>query len=493
MVYMGHRMRGVETEGDRIARRQGMLEVAMGKGRTMPAGQSQWNLHGGEVESLDVRVDVEEESYDTAGERQWLGVGDPYRARREKSEALEDQIERELKKKGYSMRKEPTAVPHGHHPRGASSWWRRAFDRFSHTGSDIGHPPTQPPDEAASPGRRRARPSRSRGRDKVSRDFKTPLMTTYEYDDPPPQSTLHGHRGRPRVNPPANQWSGPILTYEERMQLSPISPTSPESPRHTIAMVGPEYSHRSDPMLARMFPLDDAGRRSKETPLPPLPHNSQAPNAHESPWAARERRWTFGSDGPLNAIAAPASPRSSQDSAFHTARDTLGSSRNSSTLGSRRMSYDGGSSQTSSGRPSNEFGYGSRSRRSPAEHLHTAYNAPQPPRAANARRTSQDIPPPHPSPLSGMLPLSLPYPTNPGGRDPRGGTKSPRTPVVHEMPRHGPKKIVFPAPLAGPAISAQHTSTDRRPRPTSIAQPAPGPSRHDPRFSARPSFDPYPR
>jgi hypothetical protein len=337
MVYMGHRMRGVETEGDRIARRQGMLEVAMGKGRTMPAEQSQWNLHGGEVESLDVRVEVEEESYDTAGERQWLGVGDPYRARREKSEALEDQIERELKKKGYSMRKEPTAGPHGHHPRGASSWWRRAFDRFSHTGSDIGHPPTQPADEATSPGRRRARPSRSRGRDKVSRDFKTPLMTTYEYDDPPPQSTLHGHRGRPRVNPPANQWSGPILTYEERMQLSPISPTSPESPRHAIAMVGPEYSHRSDPMLARMFPLDDAGRRSKETPLPPLPHNSQAPNAHESPWAARERRWTFGSDGPLNAIAAPASPRSSQDSAFHTARDTLSSSRNPSTPGSGRL------------------------------------------------------------------------------------------------------------------------------------------------------------
>lgn len=56
---------------------------------------------------MAVQVQVEERvSVDVGGERQWLGLGDNYGyglgyARREKSDGLEEQIERELQRRGY--------------------------------------------------------------------------------------------------------------------------------------------------------------------------------------------------------------------------------------------------------------------------------------------------------------------------------------------------------------------------------------------------------
>jgi hypothetical protein len=54
---------------------------------------------------VEVQV-VESVDVDVAGEQQWLGLGDDYvyglgYARREKSEALGLQIEKELQKRGY--------------------------------------------------------------------------------------------------------------------------------------------------------------------------------------------------------------------------------------------------------------------------------------------------------------------------------------------------------------------------------------------------------
>jgi hypothetical protein len=105
-IYMWRRMRGKEDEGDRLARRHAQLEVVMGRERTIHPRPTQWP-HQQQAQSrghLDTEVDVHEEIYDDVGERQWLGIGDSHRTRREKSEALGEQIEQELKKKGYSMR-----------------------------------------------------------------------------------------------------------------------------------------------------------------------------------------------------------------------------------------------------------------------------------------------------------------------------------------------------------------------------------------------------
>jgi hypothetical protein len=104
-VYMAHRARGIEPEGDRLARRQAMLAAVMGQDRALPpVPGAQLARTRQDANSLQVRIDKDEEMYDINGERQWLGVGDARRGRREKSEGLEEQIEKELRKKGYSLR-----------------------------------------------------------------------------------------------------------------------------------------------------------------------------------------------------------------------------------------------------------------------------------------------------------------------------------------------------------------------------------------------------
>ena len=95
LVYMWHRMRGVET--DPIARRIAVLENALDKSRPeMRQG------HPGEVRVVVLGVDrTVEVAVD--GEKQWLGVGDDYGyglSRRERSEALGIQFEKELEKRG---------------------------------------------------------------------------------------------------------------------------------------------------------------------------------------------------------------------------------------------------------------------------------------------------------------------------------------------------------------------------------------------------------
>lgn len=104
-LYMAHRARGIEPEGDRLARRQAMLAAVMGQDRALPPVPGARTARTRQdANSLQVRIDKDEDMYDINGERQWLGVEDARRGRREKSEGLEEQIEKELRKKGYSLR-----------------------------------------------------------------------------------------------------------------------------------------------------------------------------------------------------------------------------------------------------------------------------------------------------------------------------------------------------------------------------------------------------
>ncbi|TFY76511.1 hypothetical protein EWM64_g7501 [Hericium alpestre] len=103
-MCMWHRMHGVET--DTLARRQAVLESAFGKSRTQVWKAHDLGVREKEVDDagkLEVGIEVDR-VVDVEGERQWLGTGDDYAyglMRRERSDGLEVQFEKELTVRGY--------------------------------------------------------------------------------------------------------------------------------------------------------------------------------------------------------------------------------------------------------------------------------------------------------------------------------------------------------------------------------------------------------
>jgi hypothetical protein len=96
LMYMLHRILGAET--DPLARRVAVLETAFDKSRVQVRRE-----HRKEVKRRDLVVE-EVIEVEIDGERQWLGLGDDYGydlSRRERSEALGVQLEKELEKRGY--------------------------------------------------------------------------------------------------------------------------------------------------------------------------------------------------------------------------------------------------------------------------------------------------------------------------------------------------------------------------------------------------------
>ena len=113
-VYMAHHARGRET--DRTVRRGAAFESLFGKHRMDlergdGKGASGKEGKGDRKGSLSVEMEVEEVMH-VGDERQWLGLGDEYaygigyhsRRLREKSDGLEDQIDKELTARGYRKR-----------------------------------------------------------------------------------------------------------------------------------------------------------------------------------------------------------------------------------------------------------------------------------------------------------------------------------------------------------------------------------------------------
>lgn len=131
-VYMARQTRGHET--DRQARRGAVYEGVFGKSRwdmdhkEGKAGKERDGKGGKQTkETLDVGMEVEEVMH-VEGERQWLGLGDEYaygmgyhsRRIREKSDGLEEQIDKELTTRGYRKRGAPCASVSQF--RGAHAW-----------------------------------------------------------------------------------------------------------------------------------------------------------------------------------------------------------------------------------------------------------------------------------------------------------------------------------------------------------------------------------
>ena len=114
-IYLVRRMRGRET--DPQARREAALEDVFGRTRFDIKGAFKEksktkgeNAESDNVRGLAVAIDVEEMVH-VGWERQWLGTGDDYgyglgyQARKEKSDGLEAQFERERAARGYPRRR----------------------------------------------------------------------------------------------------------------------------------------------------------------------------------------------------------------------------------------------------------------------------------------------------------------------------------------------------------------------------------------------------
>jgi hypothetical protein len=141
--------------------------------------------------SIEVGVD---RMVEIEGERQWLGVGNDHDygiSRRNPSDALGIQIERELARRGYNQHVyiQETHDQPLHDSRVQRSWWRGIYDRLS----------TSHQDEAvdgltAAPGKRRSRQHRSSRRQSRQGEETKQLMEVYEYDDQPPPSIIQTYR-----------------------------------------------------------------------------------------------------------------------------------------------------------------------------------------------------------------------------------------------------------------------------------------------------------
>jgi hypothetical protein len=116
-VYMWHKSRGKPPLLDKGAVRAAHYETAFGKQRPT---QMKRNFVGDRPDDCTnlsepmfpmVQAQVDEHvEFDVVNEKQWLGIGDDYGygllkfLRKERSESLEKQIEKELEKRGYSLR-----------------------------------------------------------------------------------------------------------------------------------------------------------------------------------------------------------------------------------------------------------------------------------------------------------------------------------------------------------------------------------------------------
>ena len=275
---MWHRTRGVET--DPLARRIAVHENAFGRSR--PEIQREPLGEVKEVKEVGLKMDT---TVDVAvdGEKQWLGIGDGYGyglSRRERSEALGIQFEKELAKRGYGRFSEckasdtvllikQTPLPpldpdpdvnlrgsHTHEHR-HRSWRRNPYERAAQ--SDPDH---EEPRASSSPKRK----SRFQRNSRI-----TPVRV---YDDHPPASILRTYRN--------SRTASQTLPSGAKDPQLPQSTDLPGLPRQDRYPLLPNIS-RSDTVLARLFSLrSDGGHTSLSgSVVPPT-----SPSHHHLPFNA---------------------------------------------------------------------------------------------------------------------------------------------------------------------------------------------------------------
>ncbi|KAJ8482614.1 hypothetical protein ONZ51_g5230 [Trametes cubensis] len=277
MVYMAHRSRGVET--DPQARREAALEDVFGRSRIAIRREASMPASNGAKPSekdLSVAVEVEKEVH-VNNERQWLGVGDDSiyglgyqsKPRRERSDGLEEQIEKELTKRGYGLRSKRASgaeyapvvdadVLAPSHGSRQTSWWRRIYNRLSQSGLDTDVEQATPSGNYGNPSRRSS--TRRRSKDIPTRAGATRLMQDVQedvYDEPPPPSAIRTYResknkkgGVKRKPPPT--LDPPLLSASFADVPSPLS--SPDAGERPLVPIPQEHLSVHSPLARRLDP-----------------------------------------------------------------------------------------------------------------------------------------------------------------------------------------------------------------------------------------------
>ncbi|KAM5544184.1 hypothetical protein V8D89_001844 [Ganoderma adspersum] len=279
-VYMFRKSRGHEVDAQ--ARREAVLENVFGRSRftiVHDANGSSSGKGNASEKDLSVNVRVEKEVH-VDDERQWLGAGDDYvygigyQARRQKepSEGLESQIEKELARRGYTLRAtesgayspivdaEAAPAP-GHHR--VQSWWRRIYNRLSQTGDEANLDRTN-----SYRHHKHHTSSRRQSREVLGEVGAARLLADVredEYNDPPPPSAIRTYRetkskrqppkrkAPPSVHPPLLSASfgdipSPLSSPEMRDGTRPIIPQSP--PNHGPALDPGTLGQLPPPLLS---------------------------------------------------------------------------------------------------------------------------------------------------------------------------------------------------------------------------------------------------
>jgi len=247
-VYLWEKIRGQEPTPDLIVRRAAHYEGAFGRPRTAHGATGRHLVDGDAkpvdkdtVEPTSPWIDAEER-VDVDGERQWLGLGDEYGYglwRREKSEDLEVQIERELERRGYEL----NIAGHGHiaplSPVGLGvahkaqrSWWRNIYNRISQVGLDAGEGTTSIERKSKSSNTRIAPVGWNPGADQH-------LLSNYDLEDSPPQAVGLPNRNRLRPEQPGSHF--PSFGEENEDMIFPLSPRTEYWSYHHR----PRQQHRS--------------------------------------------------------------------------------------------------------------------------------------------------------------------------------------------------------------------------------------------------------
>ncbi|KAI0646590.1 organic solute transporter Ostalpha-domain-containing protein [Trametes meyenii] len=278
LVYMIHRSRGRET--DPQARREAALEDLFGRSRIAIHREANASSSGKakpseKEQDTGVVVEVEREVH-VNDERQWLGVGDDYvyglgyqsKPRRERSDGLEEQIEKELVKRGYGLRSKRASradyspvvdaeagADLGHQQR-QTSWWRRVYNHISQSGPDPDTEhlfPSAPPSSFPNPPRRSS--TRRYFKDVTTRTGTTPLIYDVQeddYNDPPPPSAIRTYResknkrgGVKRKQPPVLE--PPLLSASFADVPSPLSSPDVGGSRAPVAQYQPVSSQQPSP------------------------------------------------------------------------------------------------------------------------------------------------------------------------------------------------------------------------------------------------------
>lgn len=275
-IYLLDKVRGKEPSPDFGVRRAAHYEEAFGRPRLAYAGpektpKGSHNL--GEKLAAHPALVNQEVQIEVGGERQWLGTGDDYGyglgyLRRERSEGLAAQIERELGSRGIGLRPshdEPTPLNVGHR-RNRRSWWRTVYDRISQTGheeTDHLAPYTQRRLERTSHPRREEAHQRllqdHADMPTCGMDFERHASDhRAEADILAPLSVYHNHR---RLQYSRNQ-------SRHFSELPNGGSALNDRETHWVASVPmiPSPSNRSDSLLARIFPQsDNTSLRDRET------------------------------------------------------------------------------------------------------------------------------------------------------------------------------------------------------------------------------------